>query len=175
MEETVFVYMNLNMYTVVVNGPFGGPLPIPRNKAVKGDYFARFAQPQGSLAMMPEHLVAPHAIICDIKPPSPNVAAVWAQQKDTADPALFSGTVPAASAASGATAGDTSIVSTPGIVMTPPPAPQEEIVVGDTVILDDATEEVVTAVEGDEITIDDPSTAVVEEVKVSKKRTKKKK
>lgn len=124
-EETTFVYMNLNSYPVVISGPYGGPLTVPRNKAVKGDYFARFAQPSGSLAMINERLVAPAAIIAEIKPNSETTASIWADQKAAVDPILFDKVPPSVS--SGFTVEDTSVVSEPVLVQGPPPAEEEQV------------------------------------------------
>lgn len=88
MEETTFVYMNLSGYAVVVNPPFGGTLVIPANKAVKGEYFARFAQPVGSLTMVNEVSVPPSSIVFEAKPLNEAVAARWDKTKKQTDPLL---------------------------------------------------------------------------------------
>jgi hypothetical protein len=88
MEETTFVYMNLSGYAVVVNPPFGGTLVIPANKAVKGEYFARFALPAGSLTMVNEATVPPASIVFETKPLNDLVAARWDKTKKQTDPIL---------------------------------------------------------------------------------------
>jgi hypothetical protein len=86
--ESTFVYINLNAYPVVVNGPFGGPITVPRNRGVKGDYFARFAQPNGPLMMVPENKISPSAIVFEQKAPSDVQGRVWAEEKQKYDPMM---------------------------------------------------------------------------------------
>ena len=100
MSETVFVYMNLNRYSVVVSGPYGGPIEIPRNRAVKGDFYARFAQPSGPLSMVAESQVAPSAILAqfEVSARTEQQAEVWAKQKKETDPLLVKAVPPSVAA-----------------------------------------------------------------------------
>lgn len=161
MQETTFVYVNLNPYTVAINGPFGGSMSVPRNKAVKGEYFARFALPNGPLTMMPDHRVAPTAIVFEVKPINDTVAEAWDKKKAAVDPLLETGI----------SIGDTSVVFAPTVTTTAPP------VVNEVVEHEETGEELlVTEVEEDgTLEVDLVATPQVEKVKVEAKKTRKKK
>lgn len=87
-EPTKFVFMNLNIYSVQITTEAGVPLAVPRNKAVKGDYFSRFSAPNGPLSMVHEDRVAVEAIIHIAEPRNENTAAEWGKRAAADDPIL---------------------------------------------------------------------------------------
>lgn len=81
-----FVYVNLTGRDAVVNGPFGGAFTIPNNKAVKGEYFARFAQPKGPLTMFDEDKIRKELVLFTVKPLNEDVSKAWAETKAKVNP-----------------------------------------------------------------------------------------
>lgn len=87
-ETSQFVFMNLNTYNVTVNTERGVPLTIPLNKAVDGDFFVRWAAPNGPLSMVQRSKVTAEAIIYVAVPRNEHVEKQWEKDFVKADPAL---------------------------------------------------------------------------------------
>ncbi len=94
-EPTKFVFMNLNLYAVQITTEAGVPLAVPRNKAVKGDFFSRFSAPNGPLSMVHEDRVATEAIIHVAEPRNEITAVEWGKRAAADDPILTTLPAPA--------------------------------------------------------------------------------
>jgi hypothetical protein len=88
MTEESYIYMNLNTYPVEVRTPWGVPLTLRPNTAVKGDFFSRYALPKGSLSMVHESRVAASAILFTAVPESDRAKEIWKMQAKKDDPIL---------------------------------------------------------------------------------------
>lgn len=87
-EESQFVFMNLNTYNVTVVTERGVPMTVPLNKAVDGDFFVRWAAPNGPLSMVMRSKVTPEAIIYTAVPRNELVEKQWEKDFGKADPML---------------------------------------------------------------------------------------
>lgn len=88
MSDSV-VYINLTNTPIAITNERGGSVTLRANEAVKGEYFARWAQPKGPLSMMHENHVSPSAVIYAALPSFDIDEQRWDEVKKKVDPILF--------------------------------------------------------------------------------------
>lgn len=99
-DYSKFVFLNLEGYAVQVQDQWGAAFAVPPNKAVKGEWYARFAKPAYALSMVHESRVSQEAIMWDrvAEPKNERVAGSWAETRKRTDPFLILGPTEVAAA-----------------------------------------------------------------------------
>ena len=107
----MYAYLNMQSFPVDLRDEWGCPWTLYPGRAVKGDFYARFAAPSGQLSMVHADRLDPDDIVRESKARTQRVVESWAHVFKKVDPVLVQLPLRAQ--------------PTPVIVPTPEPLPTE--------------------------------------------------